>query len=467
MGNSALGFIDLTLIGVYFAVVLVFGLIKRKSDASGETQYLLSGRKLTLPFFVATLVSTWYGAILGVGEYGYLYGVSIWLIFGVPYYVFAILYAFFLAGKVRSNPAATIPEAVGNAFGKTAGRVSAALVFLLVNPAPYILMLALLFGHIAGVDGYVLLISSGIALFSAVYVSGGGFGAVVRTDAIQVVLMFLGFGLIVITAMGHLSPVELWQRLPETHRDLTGGQSVQYLLVWFFIAMLTFADPGFHQRVAAAKSGASARKGILISVGFWFLFDSLSISAALYSSTLAGELENTSLAFPALADTLLAPGARGLFYLALLATIMSTLDSFLFLSGQTLGKDILKAIFPAQSTIKLVQWSVFASVVVSLVMILILPGIISMWYVAGSIVVPGLLVPVLAAYFPAMKLSRHGAVIIGIAASCVSFVWAVAGGVTNGGNGDFSFWGIEPFYPGIAVSLFVWVIARTGDIVKE
>ena len=42
---------------------------------SSAVDYLVAGRRVTLPAFVATLVATWYGGILGVGEYSYRYGV--------------------------------------------------------------------------------------------------------------------------------------------------------------------------------------------------------------------------------------------------------------------------------------------------------------------------------------------------------------------------------------------------------
>ena len=47
-----------------------------------------------------TLVSTWYGGILGVGEFSYRYGISNWVIQGVPYYVFALFFAFLLAKRI-------------------------------------------------------------------------------------------------------------------------------------------------------------------------------------------------------------------------------------------------------------------------------------------------------------------------------------------------------------------------------
>ena len=48
--------------------------------------------------------------------------------------------------------------------------------------------------------------------------------------------------------------------------DPLGGNSLQYLLVWFFIASWTFIDPGFYQRCSAAKNPDTAKKGILFSI---------------------------------------------------------------------------------------------------------------------------------------------------------------------------------------------------------
>ncbi|MCA9785382.1 MAG: hypothetical protein KC488_02410, partial [Candidatus Cloacimonetes bacterium] len=58
-----------------------------------EGQFLSAGRRITLPVFVATLVCTWYGGILGVGEFTWTWGLVNWLALGVFYYVFALLYA--------------------------------------------------------------------------------------------------------------------------------------------------------------------------------------------------------------------------------------------------------------------------------------------------------------------------------------------------------------------------------------
>ena len=69
--------IGLTLLAGWYAVIQQRsrqGAPPSKQSADW-TDYLLMGRKLTLPLFVATLVATWYGDILGVTQIAFQYGV--------------------------------------------------------------------------------------------------------------------------------------------------------------------------------------------------------------------------------------------------------------------------------------------------------------------------------------------------------------------------------------------------------
>ncbi|MDP7036359.1 MAG: sodium:solute symporter family protein, partial [Candidatus Marinimicrobia bacterium] len=96
-------YLDWLAIGIYVALLLSLGFYKSpKKD--NDKDFILAGRKLSLPGLVATLVATWYGGILGVGENTYNYGIQTWFIFALPYYVFGLLFAFFLAPKIRDLP---------------------------------------------------------------------------------------------------------------------------------------------------------------------------------------------------------------------------------------------------------------------------------------------------------------------------------------------------------------------------
>lgn len=453
---------------LYFAL-LVYLTWQRDWRDTDEESFLLSGRKMSLAAFVATLVSTWYGGILGVGEFSYQSGLSTWLILGFPFYVFSALFAWLLAGRIRMNKALSLPEAVGNFYGDAAGRFSAIPIFILVSPAPYILMLGLIFQYLTGGAGHFLWYASAVALFSVAYVSFGGFSAVVHTDMLQIALMFGGFIFLIIFAgmeFGGLG--KLLASVPADYSNITGGQDWQYILVWFFIALWTFVDPSFHQRAAAAKNPQTAKRGILISILMWSVFDFLTIFSGLYGWAILGpELAEPIMVYPYLANEILPIGLKGLFFVALLATIMSTLDSYLFLSGQTLGRDLLVQLFPNIENNTLTRISTLAAALIGILLIILYPSVIDLWYVIGSVMIPGLLIPVLGVYLRLFSLRRAWVLPTMVGSIGVSLLWLILGTVSQASG--YTYLGIEPFYPGLATSILFWLMGRVrnGELLKE
>lgn len=450
------------LVIVSYLIALVFMALYKQRRNETEVSFLLSGRTITLPAFVATLVSTWYGGILGMGEYSYQFGISQWVLFGLPYYLFAMLFAVFLAGRIRENSALTIPEALKNTYNPATGAASAIFIFLLASPAPYLLMTGLLLQFYTGFEGSILLFSTLTGLFSVIYVSLSGFRAVIRTDFLQVLLMYSGFAILLFLAVRHAGlPHEIWHLLPENHKAPLGGHGLQYLMVWFFIALWTFVDPSFHQRAAAAKSPQTARKGIFYSVILWFVFDLFTVFCGLYGWVILGHLDNPVLVYPELGRKLLPVGLTGLFFITLLATIMSTLDSYLLISGQTLGRDLIARKWFPEKTVLLTRWSMLLSAITGLVLIALFPSVIALWYVIGSVLIPGLLIPILGVYIPFFRIKSTVAVWLLIIPSGVSMVWLIFGTMDSGDLYHYAFLGLEPFYPGLFTAIFIWFFARS------
>ena len=81
--------LDWVILGAYFACLIYIGFFKVRKQTQSQDEFILSGRRLSLGGFVATLVTTWYGAILGVGENMFRQGIQTWFIFALPYYGFA------------------------------------------------------------------------------------------------------------------------------------------------------------------------------------------------------------------------------------------------------------------------------------------------------------------------------------------------------------------------------------------
>jgi len=459
---------DIIVIVLYFAAVLFVGYRATRNAQASEEDFLLAGRSLTLPIFVMTLVSTWYGGILGVGEFSYRYGISNWFIQGLPYYIFAAIFAIFLAKKIRATNLYSIPDKLELAYDKKTAILGSVLTFILMTPAPYILMLSVFLQMIFGWNLFVSLIVTAIVAVSYLY--WGGFRADVQTDVLEFVLMFVGFAVIIPFSFTKFGGFEfLKTNLPPLHLAWHGGNSAQYIIVWFFIALWTLVDPAFHQRCYAAKDGKVAQRGILISIIFWFIFDFMTATAGLYARAAIPNLQEPMMAYPMLAEAVLPPIAKGMFYVGMLATIMSTLNTLAFVSAQTLGRDIferlrIKEQTKSEITTFYTKVGLIISFSLSVAIALLIPSVIQLWYTIGTVVIPGLLVPLMASYFERLRISSRYAFLAMLIGWLTSVGWLIIG-YLNGNAGNYPL-GIEPMYPGLLVSLFIWMLGRIQNTHK-
>lgn len=448
---TVLPFFDCLIIILFLAMTLFQGLrITKKAEK--PVDYLLGGRALTLPAFVATTVSTWYGGILGVGEYAWKYGISNWIVFGVPYYVGALLFAIVISKRARNGESLTIPHRFESHYGKSAAICSGILIFLTTVPGAYVLMM----GTLCSVS-FDLSLTIGIvltALFVVIYLWRGGFNAVVKTDAIQFALMFGGFILLTIWLFAGYG-LEPLQTLPETHLQITGAQSFASIIVWYVIALSTLAEPNFFQRSFAAKTPETARKGLLISIGCWCIFDMMTTICGLYARALLPNLENPVQAFPNLALTVLPTGLIGLFFAGLFATVLSSLDSNLFTAATTIGRDL----WPQKSKNSLshaakTRIGLIIGAVIAAAIAISAGSVIKIWKIFGSVSAASLLIPILGTYYAPIRMSSRGAVVLMILGSLSTLAWFAA-------SQFLDFWpDIEPLFIGASVALICFAVDK-------
>jgi len=442
--------IDHILILIYILVVLYVGFVSSRKKKSGESKedYILAGRRLTTPLFVATLVATWYGNILGVGEFVYNYGIVAWVCFGIVYYIAAILYAFFIAGKIRDSSNLSIPEKINEKYGSTAAYISSFIVLIITIPAAYMLMLGIIIQLFTGWNLWLSVIAG--SAVSLVYLYKGGFISDVFTNAVQFVVMYIGFAALLVFTMMQYGPVsEVWDALPTDHTKIFGGFGWMYILAWFFIAFQTFVDPSFYQRCAAAKSPSVARRGILISVSFWLLFDIITLLTGLYARANFSGIDPV-MAFPVLGEAVLPVFWKGIFIIALLSTIMSTLDSYSFLAAVTIGNDILKPIMKSKDSQSLIKMGLIITGVLGVLLAVLLPSPIEIVFRTASIAVPGLIIPLIIAYSKNYYIRENIVVLLMIFSSSTAFLWFL-----NQSYGYFNHevFKMEPMIAGLLVSI--------------
>ena len=423
--------LDLAVVALFIAAILALGFSAKLKDHS-IFQFLTAGRNLTLPAFVATLVCTWYSGVLGVGESVKYYGLGTWLLIGVPYYVFALIYAFGFAKKVRGAEQISIPERIESRYGRRAALVGAALVFLLAVPAAHVLMLGVMVQLVSGwAIGPSVVVGT---LVGTLFLYKGGLLADVRVGFLAFLMMFVGFAVMAVYCLTHTPPTEVLAKIadPALHK-IDGGQGLLAVTSFMILGAWTLVDPGFHQRVASASSPEKGRTGVLISVGFWALFDVMSITVGMYALSLSKPLPADSLhIFPVFADQTLPSGFKAIFLCGLIGTILSGLVGYTLISGASLGREIVGRLKPGLNDHQLRTWTragFFIACALAAIVGLKMGSVVELWYDWAGLIVGSLLLPVTLSYGILGK-SRvtHGWVTLSMIASFTgSFAWLIYG----------------------------------------
>jgi solute:Na+ symporter, SSS family len=447
-----------------FAAALLFVGWWRSRKVAAADDFVIAGRNVAMPAFIMSLVSAWYGGILGVSEYSYTYGLSNWFVFGFPYYIHAALFAFFLSKRARHSRLYSIPDKLEEAYGTGAARVAALTIFLVIMPSAYLLMLGKLLAWLFGWPYWIALLVG--TIFSTVYVYFGGLRSVTGTDTLQFILMYAGFIVMVFVLHHNFGGISfLKQNVPAALFTPTGGQPFGAVFVWYFIASTTLIEPLFYERTYAARSEKIVLPGILICVVCWAIFDFMTTATGLYARALLPPGTVHSLAFPLLAQSVLPPGLFGLFFVALLATVISTIDAYSFLAASALGRDVIWKSFgsdPRQIP-TYIRRALFAATVCAFLVASASDSVVAVWHAVGSVAAPVLLLPTLGAWSVRYRFPKGWVVPSMIVSGVVALVWrllpVVLGGVYP--------LGIEPIYIGLVISTAFYLAGNFAKMVRR
>ena len=149
-------------------------------------------------------------------------------------------------------------------------------------------------------------------------------------------------------------------------------------------------------------------------------------------------LGNPTMAFPLLADSVLPPVARGLFFAGISASLFAALQGTSLLAAACLGT----------SRIRL---GLVATMILSFVLSRLVPSVVGLWYAVGSATIPGLLLPMLGVYAPSIRVPGRWALASSASGWLLSLGWVTMARI----KGEPPF-GLEPMYPGLLLSAAVW-----------
>lgn len=364
--SFALAPIDVAITVVYFVGVVAHGLWESRGKET-PAEYFLAGRRL--PWYLvgfSLFASNMSGAsFVGLMGASYEYGLPVFN-YEWTATVVLVFFALFMLPRFLSLGLYTIPEYLETRYDRRS-RIAFSL-FTVV---------AIVFIDTAGglYAGGVVITTvfdlslgqavGGLAVLAGVYTILGGLSAVVVTDTVQAVLLVLGatalfaIGLEEVGGWG-----ELMRRLGEVGGRRTAlvqppddpflpwpGIGGVLLLGFYYWTLNQFVV----QRALGARSLEHGQKGALFA-GLLKLPNLLimvvpgALAVLLYPG-----LETPDMAFPALAFDLLPVGLRGLVLTAIVAAIMSSLDSALNAASTLVTMDFVHPSVPGASRKSLVR----------------------------------------------------------------------------------------------------------------
>ena len=361
--------IKLTMLVVFFAVMVGVGLYSRKSATSVDG-FVLGGRSVG-PWLTAFAYGTsYFSAVVFVGyagQFGWKYGLaSTWI--GIGNAVIGSLLAWVVLGRrtkvmTQHLNSKTMPDFFGARFESKALKITAsaiAFVFLIPYTASVYNGLSRLFGMAFNIPYAVCVIV--MAAFTAVYVIIGGYMATAINDFIQGIIMLFGICAVIVAVIngqgGFLEAVKTMAEIPSdvpvtmgqqgAFTSFFGPDPLNLLGVVVLTSLGTWGLPQMVGKFYAIKDEKSIYTGTIVSTafavivsggcyflgGFSRLFDNPTIYATdgsvVYDSIVPFMLST-------LPDILI-----GIVVVLVLSASMSTLASLVLTSSSTLTLDCLK-----------------------------------------------------------------------------------------------------------------------------
>lgn len=346
-GAQGLAAIDTAIILIYMVGVLALGTFFARYVKDGS-DFFVAGRALPFWAIGMSIVVSDIGAMDFVAVAGgtYTNGIAVanfdW-IGSMPAMVFA---AFIFVPYYWRSGVYTIPEFLGRRYNALVQFIHAAIwgifLFTMVSLMLWVTADKFLF-QVLGWDPRVSIWL--MVAIVGIYTFSGGLTAVVMTDVVQMIIMFVGGFALLILALYNVGGWDglvdkVLARGPEfqNHFTILLPNDTPTAFPWsgivfgLGIVMATAYMSGNQavvQRTFGARSEWDAKGGMLFA-GFLKSFIPLLVAVpGLCAVVLLPDLESGDDAIPGLMRTLLPPGLRGLMFAAMFAALMSSMDSAL------------------------------------------------------------------------------------------------------------------------------------------
>jgi solute:Na+ symporter, SSS family len=427
--------LQLTIVIVYFIAVIAIGILSRRKHW-GLDDFFVSGRRCSTLFVTGSLLATIIGgsATIGMAGLGFSRGLTgaWWILVGS---VGLLILGLFLARRVREFGLYTLPGLAGKQYDSHVALAASILIVIawLGVIAGQIIAAGKIFSALGiGSPQLWMIIFTLTFIF---YVILGGQDAVIRTDILQVVIIYIG----ILAALG----VTIWQTggfgglhnsIPADRFSfpLSSGFGVKELVTYLVIIGSTYiVGPDMYSRLFSSKDSRTARKStfwaaaLLVPLAFAITLIGMG-ALALFPDITAEQ------AFPTIIQSVFPPLVGGLVIAALISAVMSSADATVLSASVILTTDIIARVRPSLSEKHILLFSRIGVLVLGLVSLglaLVLKGVINALLFAYTIYTCGIILPIAIGFYKhKIKVTPAGAlaaIIGGGLLGLASKIWKV------------------------------------------
>jgi Na+/proline symporter len=329
----ALSPFDIGLIIIYFVIVFGIGLWSRFRESTGD--YIIGSRRIGVFQTAASILAVLGGVILvGYTALAYDMGIGVmwaWVGFGLGSFFLGLA-----APKIKpmadKHNFLTLSDYFYEHFDYKTGVLSAVITFFAFFAILVGQFIAggLLFAPLLDIPYYVAVLILGFG--TLVYLMLGGFKAIVKTDLLQFLIMILVFGAVLFFIdFGEIQVSQL---------DIVAPGAigiVSFLLLGIFVF---FGGADVWQRFYAANGVRGARNACFLAALFFVILGAIVTFVGLAARNNFPNIDPGEALYYGLFYLLPAP-LLGVVVVILLAAIMSTIDTELFLLSSIITKDFI------------------------------------------------------------------------------------------------------------------------------
>lgn len=399
----------------YFLLLLLGGFLFSRKMKSLE-DFFLASRSLPFLLVYSSLVASWFGAtsVLVVTDEAYLQGLSAFWVMGIPAVLTVLVFGLFLARPIRCLPILSLPDLVELRYGRLVRHMASLLIiwYMVLLASSQMVAIGNFLKPLLGTS-YLqsLLLGTGVVLLYSVF---GGFFSVALTDGIQFFLLAAGIvGLFFfLSESSSLREISLLaSQTGKSHYFHFFFDLKRNLLIVLSFTLAWTISPIVWQRIQASRKVKEARTALFFSSGTFFLLYVMLVFIGLFSLPhfLSQRLQGPLLV--EIISTKTGVFLSCLLFVAILAAIMSTMDTAINTGALSLTRDVYEQIFPSSSPKRVVLASRLSTLIVGALAFLVatrFQSILKMLGLASEIMAEGLFLPGIAMIFLRKRLPAAG-----------------------------------------------------------